>query len=107
MPNSATMVPGETGFVLSNVAELTTPSNPISGGLATTTSNDSEKAERSPGRIRFEPAMRIVYLLLGLSLVLGWLGFELRPRDRALSNVLYGFAGLFLFVVTGALFEWY
>lgn len=51
--------------------------------------------------------MRIVYLLLGLSLVLGWLGFELRPRDRALSNVLYGFAGLFLFVVTGALFEWY
>ena len=51
--------------------------------------------------------MRIVYALIAVSLVLGWLGFELRSRDRPLSNVLYGFAILFLLVLLGALFGWY
>lgn len=49
--------------------------------------------------------MRAVFILLALSLVLGWLGYEMRGKDRAVSNVLFGFAGLFAIILIGAFFD--
>ena len=51
--------------------------------------------------------MRIVFVLLGIIIVLGWLGFETRARDRAVSNVLYGFCAVFTVLLIGAFFGWY
>ena len=49
--------------------------------------------------------MRAVFILLALSLVLGWLGYEMRGRDRAVSNVLFAFAGLFAIILLGAFLD--
>ena len=51
--------------------------------------------------------MRVIFVLLALIVVLGWLGFELRSRDRAVANVLYGFAALLAVALVGAFFGWY
>jgi hypothetical protein len=51
--------------------------------------------------------MRIVVALLAIICVLVWLGFELRAKDRALSNVLYAFAVLFALLLSGAFWGWY
>lgn len=51
--------------------------------------------------------MRVIFFLLGLIIVLGWLGVELRSRDKALSNVLLTFSGLFAVLLIGAFFGWY
>ena len=49
--------------------------------------------------------MRIVVILLALSIVLGWLGFETRAKDRALSNVLWFFSAVFALALVGAFYE--
>ena len=49
----------------------------------------------------------MVFALLGVSLVLAWLGYELRGRDRAVSNVLFAFAGFCAIVLLGAFLDWY
>ena len=51
--------------------------------------------------------MRAVFLLLALSLVLAWLGYETRVKARAVSHVLFGFAAFFAIVLLGAFFDWY
>ena len=51
--------------------------------------------------------MRAVFILLALSLVLAWLGYEMRGRERAVSNVLFVFAGLFAIILLGAFFDWH
>ena len=51
--------------------------------------------------------MRAVFILLALSLVLAWLGYETRERQRAVSNVLFGFAGIFAIILLGAFLDWY
>lgn len=51
--------------------------------------------------------MRVIVTLLALIAVLGWGGFEMRAKDRPLSNVLYGFAALFAVMLAGAFFGWY
>ena len=35
--------------------------------------------------------MRVVYILVALVVVLGWLSFELRERNREISQVLFAF----------------
>ena len=37
------------------------------------------------------PEVRIVYVLVALVVVLGWLSFELRGRNRDVSQVLFAF----------------
>lgn len=49
----------------------------------------------------------MIFLLLALSLVLGWLGYETRAKARAVSHVLFGFAAFFAFVLLGAFLDWY
>ena len=49
--------------------------------------------------------MRILFILLALVIVLAWLGFEVRSRDRAVSNVLYGFSALFAVILLGAFLD--
>lgn len=39
--------------------------------------------------------MRVIYILVGLIIVCGWIGFELRKTHRDLSHLLLGLAGLF------------
>lgn len=51
--------------------------------------------------------MRAVFILLALSLVLAWLGYEMREKYRAVSNVLFAFSGLFAFILIGAFLDWY
>ena len=48
--------------------------------------------------------MRIVVTLLVIIAVLAWAGFEMRARDRGISNVLFGFSGLFALMLLGAFF---
>ena len=49
--------------------------------------------------------MRALFILFALSLVLGWLGYEMRGKHRAVSNVLFGFAGLFAIILIGAFLD--
>lgn len=51
--------------------------------------------------------MRALFILLALSLVLAWLGYELRGKYRAVSNVLFAFAGLFAVILLGAFLDWH
>ena len=51
--------------------------------------------------------MRVLFILLGLSLVLAWLGYETRGKYRAVSNVLFTFAGLFALILLGAFLDWH
>lgn len=39
--------------------------------------------------------MRVIYILVGLIIVCGWFGFELRKTHRDLSHLLLGLAVLF------------
>ena len=48
--------------------------------------------------------MRVVFSLLAIIIVLCWLGFELRERERAVSRVLFAFAGVFAVMLIGAFF---
>ena len=48
--------------------------------------------------------MRVIITLLALAVVLGWLGFEVRERDKAVSNVLFGFSVLFTAALVAAFF---
>ena len=49
----------------------------------------------------------MVFVLLGVSLLLAWIGYEFRSKDRALSNVLFAFAGFCAIVLLGAFLDWY
>ena len=49
--------------------------------------------------------MRIVFTLLAIIIVLVWLGVTVRPRERAVANVLFGFAAVFGLMLIGAFFE--
>ena len=51
--------------------------------------------------------MRAVFILLALSLVLAWLGYETWPKARAVSHVFFGFSAFFAFVLLGAFLDWY
>jgi hypothetical protein len=51
--------------------------------------------------------VRAVFILLALSIILAWLGYEMRGRDRALSNVLFVFAGLFAAILIGAFLDFH
>ena len=51
--------------------------------------------------------MRAVFILLALSIVLAWLGYETRGKNRALSNVFFVFAGLFAAILIGAFLDWH
>ena len=51
--------------------------------------------------------MRAVFILLASSVVLVWLGYEMRGKHRAVSNVLYAFGGLFAIILLGAFLDWY
>ncbi len=51
--------------------------------------------------------MRTLFILLALSLVLAWVGYEVREKYRAVSNVLFGFAGLFVLILMGAFLDWH
>ena len=51
--------------------------------------------------------MRVIVTLLALIAVLTWLGFELRAKDKAWSNVLFGFSVILTLVLLGAFFGWY
>ena len=48
--------------------------------------------------------MRAFVTVLALVIALGWVGYELRPRYREVSNVLFGFAILFAAALTAAFF---
>lgn len=45
--------------------------------------------------------MRVVFTYLVIVIILGWFGFELRKKDKSVSNALFGLAALLtvLFVV--------
>ena len=49
--------------------------------------------------------MHVVLVLVVLSVVLGWAGFELRERSRSVSQVLFGFSALFLIMLVAAFFN--
>lgn len=49
--------------------------------------------------------MRVVVILVLLSLVLGWAGFELRKRQPGISQALYGFSILFAIMLVAAFFN--
>ena len=51
--------------------------------------------------------MRALFILLALSLVLAWLGYEMRGKYRAVSNVLFAFAALFAIILIGAFLDWH
>ena len=51
--------------------------------------------------------MRALFILIALSLVLAWLGYEMRGKYRAVSNVLLAFAGLFAIILLGAFLDWH
>ena len=46
--------------------------------------------------------MRVVYILVALVVVLGWLSFELRTRNRGVSQVLLAFTILAAAVTAAA-----
>lgn len=48
--------------------------------------------------------MRILVTLLVIIAVLAWAGFEMRRRDLGVSNVLFGFAGVFALMLLGVFF---
>ena len=49
--------------------------------------------------------MRVVLILVVLSIVLGWASFEMRGRNKAMSQVLLGFSILFALMLTLAFFN--
>ena len=51
--------------------------------------------------------MRVFFLLIGAIIVLGWLAFEQRHRNRQVSQVLAAFAVLFSVLLVGAYFGMY
>ena len=50
--------------------------------------------------------MRIFIIGTILTLVLGGLGYWIRPRELAVSNVLFSFAALLAFYLVAAFYEW-
>lgn len=51
--------------------------------------------------------MRVIFVLTALIIVLGWLGFELRERQKDISQVLFGFAAVLLVFLVGAFFGFF
>ena len=51
--------------------------------------------------------MRVIYGLLAVVIVLGWLGFELRDTHKDWSRVLYTIAVFVFLVLAGAFFGLY
>jgi len=52
-------------------------------------------------------AVRIIFTLLAVIIVLGWAGFELRPTQRDWSTFCWGVAGLLALLLAGAFFGVY
>ena len=51
--------------------------------------------------------MRAIFLLLGAIIVLSWFAFELRKRNRELSQVLVALAAVLTVLLVGAFFGLY
>ena len=51
--------------------------------------------------------MRVVFLMLGVVLVLGWLGFELRRSHPDWSRALFTIAAFLFLLLAGAFFGLY
>lgn len=49
--------------------------------------------------------MRVIILLIGLIIALGWIGVEVRGKYRPASNVLFAFALLFTVLLIGAIYD--
>lgn len=50
--------------------------------------------------------MRIFVIGTVLTLILTGLGLWMRPRERAVSNVLFSFATIFAMMLIAAFFQW-
>ena len=50
-------------------------------------------------------SMRIIILLVGLIIALGWIGVEVRKKHRPASNVMFAFALLFMVLLAGAVYD--
>ena len=50
--------------------------------------------------------MRVIYTLIALIIVLGWLGFELRGKYRDVGDVLLGTAGLLTLLLVAGMAGW-
>jgi hypothetical protein len=51
--------------------------------------------------------VRVIYLMLGVVLVLGWLGFEVRRSHPEWARVLFTVAAFLLLLLVGAFFGLY
>ena len=51
--------------------------------------------------------MRVFFILVGVIIVLGWLAFEQRHKNRQVAQVLGAFATLFLVLLVAAFFGLY
>lgn len=49
--------------------------------------------------------MRVFFILVGLVIILGWFGYEYRHKDKPVSQVCFGFSGLFALMLFAAFFD--